>query len=129
MQAAFAKLLTALGGTFESALAPVGTNDFSAYLIKARASGAKVLIDLMGGGDQVVSIKQFMQFGLNRQMALGGALFELESIQALPPEARVGWWTMEWYWNQPGLPHVADFVAKISVRYPNCTKTGIEGGL
>ena len=78
LQAAFVKLLTKLGGTYEAALAPIGTNDFSAYLIKARASGAKVLIDLMGGGDQVVSIKQFTQFGLNKQMALGGALFELE---------------------------------------------------
>ncbi len=113
LQAGFVDLLTKLGGTYEAALAPVGTNDFSAYLIKARASGAKVLINLMGSGDQVVSIKQFMQFGLNRQMALGGALFELESIQALPPEARTGWWTMEWYWNQPGVAHVAEFVASV----------------
>ncbi|MBN9510983.1 MAG: ABC transporter substrate-binding protein [Alphaproteobacteria bacterium] len=113
LQAAFVKLLTKLGGTYEAALAPIGTNDYSAYLIKARASGAKVLIDLMGGGDQVVSIKQFTQFGLNKQMALGGALFELESIQALPANARTGWWTMEWYWNQPGVPHVAEFVANI----------------
>jgi branched-chain amino acid transport system substrate-binding protein len=113
LQAAFVKLLTKLGGTYDAALAPIGTNDFSAYLIKARASGAGVLIDLMGGGDQVVSIKQFVQFGLNKQMALGGALFELESIEALPPAARVGWWTMEWYWNQPGVPHVAEFVANV----------------
>jgi branched-chain amino acid transport system substrate-binding protein len=113
LQAAFVKLLAKYDGTYDSALAPVGTNDFSAYLIKARASGAKVLIDIMGGGDQVVSIKQFTQFGLARQMALGGALFELESIEALPPEARTGWWTMEWYWNQPGVPHVAEFVERI----------------
>ncbi len=113
LQAAFVKLLAKYNGTYQAALAPVGTNDFSAYLIKARASGAKVLIDLMGGGDQVVSLKQFVQFGLNKQMELGGALFELESIMALPPEARTGWWTMEWYWNQPGVPHVAEFVADV----------------
>jgi branched-chain amino acid transport system substrate-binding protein len=113
IQASFVELLQKYGGTYEAALAPVGTNDFSAYLIKARASGAKVLIDVMGGGDQVVSIKQFIQFGLNKDMALGGALFELESIEALPPEARIGWWTMEWYWNQPGVPHVAEFVENI----------------
>jgi branched-chain amino acid transport system substrate-binding protein len=39
-----------------------------------------VLIDVMGGGDQVSSLKQFAQFGLNKQMAIGGALFELESL-------------------------------------------------
>jgi branched-chain amino acid transport system substrate-binding protein len=113
IQASFVSLLEKYGGTYEAALAPLGTNDYSAYLIKARASGAKVLVDLMGGVDQVVSIKQFRQFGLNKQMALGGALFELEVIQALPPDARSGWWTMEWYWNQPGVPHVAEFVANI----------------
>ena len=42
----------------------------------------------MGGGDQVVSLKQFVQFGLDKQMAVGGALFELESIRALPDAAR-----------------------------------------
>src|SRR6202012_823199 len=27
-----------------------------------------------------------------------------------PPEARIGTWVLEWYWNQPGVPHVAEFV-------------------
>src|SRR5437870_13905470 len=47
--------------------------------------------------------------GLDKQMAVGGALFELESIRAVPDAARVGWWTMEWWWDQPGVPHVAEF--------------------
>ena len=65
----------------------------------------------MGGGDQVSSLKQFVQFGLDKQMAVGGTLFELESIRAVPDGARVGWWTMEWWWDQPGVPHVAEFNA------------------
>ena len=67
----------------------------------------------MGGGDQVTSLKQFVQFGIDKQMAVGGTLFELESIRAVPDEARIGWWTMEWWWDQPGVPHVAEFVAAI----------------
>jgi len=70
-------------------------------------------INVMGGGDQVSSLKQFVQFGLDKQMAVGGALFELESIRAVPDSARVGWWTMEWWWDQPGVPHVAEFNASI----------------
>ena len=31
-------------------------------------------------------------------------------LEGLPPEARIGTWVMEWYWNQPGVPHVAEFV-------------------
>ena len=36
-----------------SALLPIGTPDYSAYLIKAKAYNPDVLINVMGGGDQV----------------------------------------------------------------------------
>src|SRR5665647_2503013 len=113
VQAGFEKLLKAAGGTSSGALVPLGTADYSAYLIQAKAYGPQVLINVMGGGDQVSSLKQFVQFGLDKQMAVGGALFELESIRTVPDGARVGWWTMEWWWDQPGVPHVAEFNAAI----------------
>lgn len=109
----FAKRLKAQGGQFEEVLAPLGTSDFSAYLIKARAYKPDVLINIMGGADQVNSMKQFVQFGLNKQMAVGGSLMEQEVQAALPPAARLGWWTMEWYWKQPNVPHVKEFVDAI----------------
>jgi branched-chain amino acid transport system substrate-binding protein len=111
VQAGFEKLLKANGGTSAGSLVPLGTADYSAYLIQAKAYGPQVLINVMGGGDQVSSLKQFVQFGLDKQMAVGGTLFELESIRAVPDGARVGWWTMEWWWDQPGVPHVAEFNA------------------
>jgi branched-chain amino acid transport system substrate-binding protein len=113
VQAGFEKLLKAAGGTSAASLVPLGTPDYSAYLIQAKAFGPQVLINVMGGGDQVSSLKQFVQFGLDKQMAVGGTLFELESIRAVPDGARVGWWTMEWWWDQPGVPHVAEFNASI----------------
>jgi branched-chain amino acid transport system substrate-binding protein len=113
VQAGFEKLLKAAGGTSGGSLVPLGTADYSAYLIQAKAFGPQVLINVMGGGDQVSSLKQFVQFGLDKQMAVGGTLFELESIRAVPDGARVGWWTMEWWWDQPGVPHVAEFNAAI----------------
>jgi branched-chain amino acid transport system substrate-binding protein len=113
VQAAFVKKLKAAGGEFAGDLIPLGTADYSAYLIKARAYAPKVLINVMGGGDQVNSLKQFVQFGLDKQMTVGGTLFELESLRAVPPEARIGWWTMEWWWDQPGNEHVKTFVAEV----------------
>jgi len=113
VQAAFVKKLKAAGGEFAGDLVPLGTADYSAYLIKAKAYAPKVLIDVMGGGDQVNSLKQFIGFGLDKQMTVGGTLFELESLRAVPPEARIGWWTMEWWWNQPNNAHVKKFVAEI----------------
>jgi branched-chain amino acid transport system substrate-binding protein len=116
VQAAFVKQLKAQGGTFDGSLIPLGTTDYSAYLINAKAYGPQVLINVMGGGDQVASLKQFVQFGLDKQMAVGGALFELESLRAVPNEARLGWWTMEWWWDQPNTPHVTEFNADIKKR-------------
>src|ERR1700730_7275248 len=96
VQAAFVKKLNAAGGEFAGDLVPLGTADYSAYLIKARAYDTNVLINVMGGGDQVNSLKQFVQFGLDKQITVGGTLFELESLRAVPPEALIGWWTLEW---------------------------------
>jgi branched-chain amino acid transport system substrate-binding protein len=113
VQAAFVKKLKAAGGEYAGDLVPLGSADYSAYLIKAKAYNPKVLINVMGGGDQVNSLKQFVGFGLQNQMAVGGTLFELESLRAVPAEARIGWWTMEWWWDQPDTPHVKEFVARV----------------
>jgi branched-chain amino acid transport system substrate-binding protein len=70
----------------------------------------------MGGDDQVNSLKQIAGFGLTDQMAVGGALFELETILSVPDAARVGWWTMEWWWNQSDVPGIKTFDAAIRSR-------------
>src|SRR6516162_6989171 len=111
VQAGFEKILKASGGSSSGSLVPLGTPDYSSYLIQAKAYNPQVLINVMGGGDQVASLKQFVQFGLDKQMAVGGALFELESIRSVPDNARIGWWTMEWWWDQPSVPHVTEFNA------------------
>ena len=116
VQASFERLLKAQGGTSAGSLIPLGTPDYSAYLIQAKAYGPQVLINVMGGGDQVNSLKQFVQFGLDKQMAVAGTLCELESLRAMPDEARIGWWTMEWWWDQPNTPHVKEFNSEIKQR-------------
>jgi branched-chain amino acid transport system substrate-binding protein len=113
LQENFVKRLAALGGTYQGDMLPINTTDFSATLIKAKAYKPDVLLNNMGGLSQVNCMKQFTQFGMQKDMALGGALFELESILSVPPDAQTGWWTLEWWWNQPGVPHVAEFVAAI----------------
>ena len=113
VQDAFVKKLKAAGGEWAGDMVPLGSADYSASLIKAKAYNPDVLIDVMGGGDQVNSLKQFVGFGLEKQMAVSGTLFELESLRAVPPDALIGWWTMEWWWDQPGNKHVAEFVAKM----------------
>jgi branched-chain amino acid transport system substrate-binding protein len=111
LQEAFVKNLKKAGGTYDGDMLPINTSDFSATLIKAKAYRPNVLLNNMGGLAQVNCMKQFTQFGMGKDMGLGGALFELESIKSVPKEAQAGWWVMEWWWNQPGVPHVAEFVA------------------
>ncbi len=109
--------LKRLGGTVTgNELTPLGTTDFSAYLIKARAANPDVLLLLVQGSDMVNCLKQIVQFGIDKQIHVAGTQQELESLEGLPPEARIGIWMFEWYWKQAGVPNVAEFVAEIRKR-------------
>ena len=75
----------------------------------------------LGAGQQVA--RDGVQRGGQAQVEVGGrdggahplgpGESELEALEGLPPEARIGTWVFEWYWNQPGVPHVAEFVEAI----------------
>lgn len=114
LQAGLEKAGGAAGYTKVGAdLTPLGTTDFSSYLIKAAAAKPDVIIFPVQGDDMVNALKQAVQFGLDKRFHLAGAQQELEALEGLPPEARIGTWVFEWYWDQPGVPHVAEFVAAI----------------
>ena len=85
LQENFVKNLKKAGGTFEGDMLPISNADFSATLIKAKAYKPDVLLNNMGGSAQINCMKQFVQFGMAKEMALGGALYELE-IAALGAE-------------------------------------------
>jgi branched-chain amino acid transport system substrate-binding protein len=111
LEAGLIKATTALGGSRAGGdLVPLGTSDYSSYLIKAQGANPDVIMFLIGGDDITNALKQAVQFGLDKKVPLAGAQQELEPLEGLPPEARIGAWVMEWYWNQPGVPHVAEFV-------------------
>ena len=114
LQAGLEKAAAKLGGTkLGGDLTPLGTTDFSSYLIKAQAANPDVIIFLQAGDDAVNALKQAVQFGLDKKFHLAGAQQELEVLLGLPPEARIGTWVFEWYWKQPNVPHVQEFVAEI----------------
>ena len=110
--------LKKLGGTVTgNELTPLGITDFSAYLIKARAANPDVLVVLVQGNDMVNCLKQIAQFGIEKQIHVAGTQQELEAVEAMPPEARVGVWMFEWYWKQAaGTPGLDQFIAEIRKR-------------
>lgn len=123
-QRAYAEQLKSYGGeVLGNALAPLGTTDFSSYLVQASLAHPNVLIVLQVGEDKVNLLKQATQFGLDKKMAIGGGEINVEEIVALPVDARIGWWTMEWYWDQPETPHVKTFVETYRQKYDDKVPT------
>ncbi len=117
LQSGFEASLKEFGGTEVGAdLVPLQTTDFSSYLIKAQAANPDVILILQSGDDMINVLKQAVQFGLDKKFHIAGAQQELEALAGLPPEARIGSWVFEWYWKQPNVPHVAEFVADIRKR-------------
>ena len=114
LQAGLEKAAASLGGSKVGGdLTPLGTTDFSSYLIKAQAASPDVIIFLVAGDDAVNALKQAVQFGLDKKTHIAGAQQELEVLLGLPPEARIGTWVFEWYWKQPNAAHLDQFVADI----------------
>jgi branched-chain amino acid transport system substrate-binding protein len=114
LEAGMIKALSALGGSrIGGDLTPLGTADYTSYLIKAQASNPDVVVVLVQGDDMLNLMKQATQFGLQSKVHIAGAQLELEVVEGLPPEARAGAWVMEWYWNQPGVKGLDKFVEAI----------------
>ena len=110
LQAGLEKACAKAGGSKLGAdLTPLGTTDYSSYLIKAQAANPDVIVFLTQGDDMINALKQAVQFGLDKRFHLAGGQQELEALEGLPPEARIGTWVFEWYWNQPNVPHVKEF--------------------
>jgi len=84
------------------ALAPFpGTTDFSSHLVRAQASGAKVLGLANGGGDTVNCIKQAAEFGLMKSgMKVAGLIFLIHDVHGVGLAAAQGVLLTEpFYWN------------------------------
>jgi branched-chain amino acid transport system substrate-binding protein len=114
----------ALGGTEVGfSLKPLGATDFSAELIKCKAADPQVVGVIQGGDDQLNLLKQANEFGLTKTIPFVVPLSELEVIAALPPAAQVGFWNLEWYWDQPDVPLTAEFVQAYQTHEPGKVPT------
>src|SRR6185312_15085704 len=72
------------GGTvLGSARAPLGTSDYSSFLVQAQSSGADVLGLANAGGDLTTSIKQAAEFGLTPAMKLAGPVVNINVIHGV----------------------------------------------
>lgn len=75
---------------------PIGTSDFSSYLIKARGLGPDVLVVNLYGADQINLVKQFKEFGLGSRMRLCGPLSGTPMMKGIGTAAD-GVWGLTWH--------------------------------
>ncbi|MDE2573109.1 MAG: ABC transporter substrate-binding protein [bacterium] len=119
----YADVIKHVGGSIvENDLTPLGTTDFSPYLTKVDAKKPDCLLILLNGNDYVNCMKQANSFGLLKKIPVAGPYAELETLWALPPVARVGFWGTEWYYKGTdvlgaGNSEAREFVAEYRKRF------------
>ncbi len=65
---------------------PLGTTDFSSYILQAQASGADAIAFANAGKDFVNSLKAAHEFGLDKSATMVGLLVFASDVQAIDPE-------------------------------------------
>ena len=101
------------------------TTDFSAYLLQAQASGAKVLGLANAGADTINCIKQAKEFGI--KMRLAGLLVFLSDVHSLGLDICQGLaLTESFYWDlNPQTRAFADrFIAAMPGKRPTMVQAG-----
>jgi branched-chain amino acid transport system substrate-binding protein len=78
-----------------------GTTDFSAFILQAKASGAKVIGLANGGGDTVNCIKQAAEFGIMKGgQKVAGLIFLIHDVHGVGLQSAQGVLLNEpFYWN------------------------------
>ena len=103
LEAQTTKVIEAAGGkVLGSASHPIGSSDFSSYIVQATSSGAQVIGLANGGTDTTNSIKQGHEFGLglNGKAQFAGLAMFITDIHALGLEAAQGLLlTTTFYWD------------------------------
>ena len=96
-----AAVLTSLGGkVLGSVKHPLGTTDFSSYLLQAQSSGAKVIALADTGADLINAVKQAAEFGLTKKQVLAGLFTQIVDVDAIGLQAAQGLTVTEaFYWD------------------------------
>jgi len=106
-----------------------GTTDFSAFLLQAQASGAKVLGLANAGNDTVNSIKQAKEFGLSARIA--AMLMFITDVHALGLHTAQGLTLTEsFYWdlNDRTRAFTRRILPKTPNNWPNMIHAGCYAG-
>jgi branched-chain amino acid transport system substrate-binding protein len=124
-----AAVLTSLGGKVLGSIKhPLGTTDFSSYLLQAQASGAKVVALADTGSDLINAVKQAAEFGLTRKQILAGLFTQIVDVDSIGLQAAQGLTVTEaFYWdlNDNTRSFAARFAQRFGGRVPTANQAGV----
>ena len=131
MQAEVTKVVQAAGGKVLGAVKhPVGTMDFSSFILQAQASGAKIIALANASGDTVTNIKQAREFqiGDDGRQKLAVLIFYLTSVHSLSAQATQGvQYLTGFYWDHDDASRAFGkrFADKHGGRYPTQAQAAV----
>src|ERR1700712_677610 len=124
-----AAVLTSLGGKVLGAVKhPLGTTDFSSYLLQAQASGAKVVALADTGSDLINAVKQAAEFGLTKKQVLAGLFTQIVDVDSIGLQAAQGLTVTEaFYWdlNDNTRAFAQRFGQRFNGRMPTANQAGV----
>lgn len=107
---------------------PLGTTDFSSYLLQAQSSGAKVIAFGDTGTDFVNAIKQANEFGANAGATLAGLFTQITDVNAIGlPTAQGLIVTEAFYWDLDD--RTRDFTKRFANAMPGRIPTENQAGV
>jgi len=121
-----------LGGTVVGGVrAPINSQDFSSFLLQGQASKAQVIALINAGGDTINSIKQSVEFGIQRsgQRVVATVLY-LSDVHSLGLTVAQGLqFTESFYWdlNDGTRGFAKRFAPRNSGRNPTALQAGVYG--
>jgi branched-chain amino acid transport system substrate-binding protein len=122
-------VLTSLGGkVLGSVKHPLGTTDFSSYLIQAQSSGAKVIALADTGADLINAVKQAAEFGITQKQILAGLFTQIVDVDSIELQAAQGLTVTEaFYWdlNDNTRAFAHRFGQRFSGRMPTANQAGV----
>ncbi len=90
----------AKGRVVGAARHPLGTTDFSSYMLQAQASRAKIVGLASTGNDTINAIKAAQEFGVTKNQKLAALLLWIQDVHSLGLQTAQGLQlTNAWYWD------------------------------
>ena len=98
--------------------APLGTNDFSAFLLKLRSSNPQVAWVTFGGSDLTDFLKQFQGIGMTGKVLITSPIVNDSDLWAAGPQAATGIYPKLWnYTGSYNTPKSQAFAKKYQTKF------------